>query len=51
MDDGASRTSVFVGKIGMSITDESLAALFAHLGTVLSARVNRYADKKSEGWG
>jgi len=45
------RTAVFVGKIGPQVTDESLADLFAHLGTVLSAKVNRYADKKTEGWG
>jgi RNA recognition motif-containing protein len=45
------RSSVFVGKLGPLATDESLAELFAHLGTVESARVNRYADKKTEGWG
>jgi RNA recognition motif-containing protein len=45
------RTAVFVGKIGLDATDESLAAMFAHLGTVVSAKVNRYTDKKLEGWG
>lgn len=45
------RTSVFVAKIGPLMTDEVLGQLFAHLGPVVAAKVNRYADKKAEGWG
>mmetsp|Transcript_15419 Transcript_15419/g.27167 ORF Transcript_15419/g.27167 Transcript_15419/m.27167 type:complete len:254 (-) Transcript_15419:359-1120(-) len=47
----SARTSVFVAKIGPMMTDEALGQLFAHVGQVVSAKVNRYADKKAEGWG
>jgi hypothetical protein len=46
-----SRTSVFVGKLGMHVTDDMLAAMFSHLGMVVSAKVNRSADKKTDCWG
>jgi len=50
-EDVSARTAVFVGKLGMDVTDEALAAMFSHLGAIQSAKVNRYADKKTEGWG
>lgn len=50
-DDVGVRTAVFVGKLGVHVTDDVLAAMFAHLGVILSAKVHRYADKKNDGWG
>jgi RNA recognition motif-containing protein len=46
--DRGSGASVFVSNIGLDATDESLAAMFAHLGTVESVKLGHKTDW---GWG
>lgn len=47
-----SRSSVFVGKVPMSITDDhALAALFRGIGPVESASLTRAPNGKPKGWG
>ena len=45
------KKTLFVGNLPGEVDEDSLSSLFAEIGFVSSARVERTADGASKGWG
>lgn len=50
-DDSVRKTRVFVGNLESAVNDANLAATFAHIGAIVSAKISRHNDGRSKGWG
>lgn len=50
-DDNVRKTRVFVGNLESGVNDANLAATFAHIGAIVSAKISRHSDGRSKGWG